>query len=49
MESQILEPKKILLKFEGNNVLLDRSDINIDVLISILQGLKEKKEKQKKD
>jgi hypothetical protein len=41
--SQSLEPKKILLKFDGNNVLLDKNDANIDVLKSILEGLKEKK------
>lgn len=40
---QTLEPKKILLRFEGNNVLLDKSDVNIEVLKSILDGLKEKK------
>ncbi len=47
-QSQVLEPKKILLRFEGNNVLLDRNDINIDVLISILGGLKESKKPKEK-
>ena len=45
---QTLEPKKILLKFEGNNVLLDRNDINIQILINVLEGLKENKDKNKK-
>ena len=47
-QSQVLEPKKILLKFEGNNVLLDRSDTNIEILINVLEGLKETKVEKKK-
>lgn len=46
-QMQVLEPKKILLRFEGNNVLLDRSDGNIQILINVLEGLKEKKSKDK--
>lgn len=46
-QMQVLEPKKILLKFEGNNVLLDRNDTNIQILINVLEGLKEKKSKEK--
>ncbi len=45
MENQTPQVKegKILLKFDGSNVLLDKNDININVLISILQGMKEGK------
>jgi hypothetical protein len=45
-QAQVLEPKKILLKFEGNNVLLDRNDTNIGILINVLEGLKENKTKK---
>jgi len=47
MENQIPQVKegKILLKFDGSNVLLDKNDTNIGVLINILEGLKEKKKK----
>lgn len=47
MENQIPQVKegKILLKFNGSNVLLDKNDTNIGVLINILEGLKEKKKK----
>ena len=41
-----IEPKKILLKFEGNNILLDKTDMNIEVLKSILENLKEEKDKK---
>ena len=45
-QTQVLEPKKILLRFEGNNVLLDRNDGNIQILINVLEGLKENKTKK---
>ena len=42
-QSEEIKDGKILLKFNGSNVLLDKNDINIAVLISILEGLKENK------
>jgi len=46
MENQTqIKEGKILLKFDGSNVLLEQNDANIEVLKSILDGLKEKKRK----
>ena len=47
-QTQIGE-EKILLRFKDSNVLLDKNDANIDILKSILDGLKENQEKVNRD